>query len=199
MIDAYKKYWKQYSDFSGRSTRSDFWWAFLCNALISLPFVLIFYVTFILTLFRIFGEMAYYGNDYEPTADHIVSLFAPGLTVMGFVYLFLIVFSLATLVPNLAIAVRRLRDAGFHWGFIFLNLVPFGAVALLVMYCLPTKLPDYYYQPNASFTNQNPYHQDQPTGTGFNQSNPYQNPNQTNSQSTGFAEGQDQTNQPPQN
>lgn len=142
MIDAYKKYWKQYSDFSGRSTRSDFWWAFLCNTLISLPFVLIFYVAGILTLFRILGDAAYYGNDYEPTAEQIFSLLAPGFTVMGFVYLFLIVFFLATLVPNLAIAIRRLRDAGFHWGFIFLNFVPFGAIALLVMYCLPTKLPE---------------------------------------------------------
>jgi len=28
MFAAYKKFWTHYADFSGRSSRSDFWWAF---------------------------------------------------------------------------------------------------------------------------------------------------------------------------
>jgi len=34
MIEAYKKYWRQYADFKGRTSRADFWWAFLANCLV---------------------------------------------------------------------------------------------------------------------------------------------------------------------
>ena len=34
MIDAYKKFWKGYVDFTGRSTRSEFWWPILCHFLV---------------------------------------------------------------------------------------------------------------------------------------------------------------------
>ena len=45
-----------------------------------------------------------------------------GLAV--FIMFLLVIYWLATIVPNLAIAVRRLRDAGFHWAFIFLGVGP---------------------------------------------------------------------------
>ena len=35
MIEAYKKFWEGYVDFEGRSTRSDYWFAYLVNALIT--------------------------------------------------------------------------------------------------------------------------------------------------------------------
>ena len=46
MIEAYKKFWKGYVDFEGRSTRSDYWFAYLANMLT----VIAFYV-----LLAIFG------------------------------------------------------------------------------------------------------------------------------------------------
>lgn len=50
--------------------------------------------------------------------------------------------SLALLVPGLAVTVRRLRDAGFHWAFIFLALVPLaGSIALIVLLAQPSKHP----------------------------------------------------------
>lgn len=47
--------------------------------------------------------------------------------------------TLAVIVPNLAVSVRRLRDAGYHWALMFLMLVPFGSIALLVLWCQPTR------------------------------------------------------------
>lgn len=48
--------------------------------------------------------------------------------------------SLATLLPSLAVGVRRLRDAGYAWGFMFLALIPIvGAIVLIVMLCQPSK------------------------------------------------------------
>ena len=42
--------------------------------------------------------------------------------------------------PSLAVKVRRLRDAGFHWAFIFLHFVPMvGRLALLVLLAMPSK------------------------------------------------------------
>ena len=41
--------------------------------------------------------------------------------------------------PSLAVKVRRLRDAGLHWAFIFLHFVPMGGIALLVLLAMPTK------------------------------------------------------------
>ena len=36
-------------------------------------------------------------------------------------------------------SVRRVRDAGFHWAFIFLRFVPMGGIALLILHAMPTK------------------------------------------------------------
>ena len=50
------------------------------------------------------------------------------------------IFGLAILIPSLAMGVRRLRDGGFTPWLILLALIPFlGWLALLVLYCLPSK------------------------------------------------------------
>jgi uncharacterized membrane protein YhaH (DUF805 family) len=49
------------------------------------------------------------------------------------------VYSLATLIPTLSIAVRRLRDAGKGWGWLFINLVPLvGWIIFIIMLCKPS-------------------------------------------------------------
>lgn len=46
------------------------------------------------------------------------------------------IFSLVTLIPELALNIRRLRDAGKAWGWIFINLVPLvGQIIYLVFLC----------------------------------------------------------------
>ena len=45
-------------------------------------------------------------------------------------------YSLATLIPGIAICVRRLRDSGRAWGWIFISLVPLvGWIILVIMLC----------------------------------------------------------------
>ena len=41
MIDAYKKFWKGYVDFTGRSTRSEYWWPVLCHILVMIYFLVL--------------------------------------------------------------------------------------------------------------------------------------------------------------
>ena len=47
---------------------------------------------------------------------------------------------IAVLLPNLAVAVRRLRDAGYGWGHLFWILVPIaGIFVLITLWVQPTK------------------------------------------------------------
>ena len=60
------------------------------------------------------------------------------LSLIGVEVLFS-VYSLATLIPTLSIAVRRLRDAGKGWGWLLITLVPMvGWIIFLVMMCKPS-------------------------------------------------------------
>ena len=52
---------------------------------------------------------------------------------------FYIIFYLVIFLPSIALRVRRLRDAGFHWAFIFLAFAPMGGFILLVLLAMPTK------------------------------------------------------------
>ena len=127
MFSAYKKFWTRYADFSGRSSRSDFWWVVLCNFLITLPFSLIALFGFLIPLF---SEVYYAGlYGYEPDFSGAMA----GAGFAAFIMFLLAIYGLATIVPHLAITVRRLRDAGFHWAFIFLGVGPLIASFIPVL------------------------------------------------------------------
>jgi len=52
------------------------------------------------------------------------------------------VWSLAVLLPSLAMMVRRLRDAGKHWALLFLLFIPIaGLIIVIVLLCKPS-IPD---------------------------------------------------------
>ena len=57
-----------------------------------------------------------------------------------FLFIFF-VYGVAAVLPCIAIAVRRLRDAGYHWAYIFIPLIPFvGIFILIFLLCQPTKV-----------------------------------------------------------
>jgi len=120
MIEAYKKFWKGYVDFEGRSTRSDYWFAYLANMLT----VIAFYV-----LLAIFGGIA------SATESSF-------LAVISFIILFIFfAFGIAAILPGIAVTVRRLRDAGYNWPYIFIPLIPFvGIFIFIFLLCQPTKV-----------------------------------------------------------
>ena len=125
MINAYKNFFKNYAEFTGRSTRPDFWWVWLGNLILSIPFwIIYFYILYLST------AMA----SVSDSASEAAFMF------FGLVAIIYAVFYLAILVPTIALSVRRLRDAGFHWAFIFLHFVPMvGRFALLVLLAMPSK------------------------------------------------------------
>ena len=119
MIEAYKKFWKGYVDFTGRSTPSDLWSAYLAHLLI-----------------------VFAGNWLEAVFESMVDEISSGLFAISFIlFLIIIVFCIAAVLPCIAIAVRRLRDAGYNWPYIFIPLIPFvGIFILIFLLCQPTKV-----------------------------------------------------------
>ena len=116
MINAYKSFFKGYVDFTGRSKRSEYWWIWLTNMILLVPFYSAY-----------FKALA---NPRNETA----------LMALGGIAIIYMIFGLALFLPGLALTVRRLRDAGFHWALIFVILIPIvGPLALLVLLAMPTK------------------------------------------------------------
>ena len=124
MINAYKNFFKNYAEFTGRSTRPDFWWVWLGNFILSIPFWIIYFYTVFLSAVM---------DSVSDSASEATFM------VLGLVVIIYAIFYLAILVPTLALSVRRLRDAGFHWAFIFLRFAPMGGIALLILFAMPTK------------------------------------------------------------
>ncbi len=106
----YIAYWTNYFNFSGRTTRTGYWMAWLFNCIVSL---LLGFVTGLI-----------------PKLAFVTTIF-----------------SVACIIPGLAIAIRRLRDAGKGWGWIFINCVPLvGSIIFLVLLCQPSVAPPQRYE-----------------------------------------------------
>ena len=118
MIEAYKKFWKGYVDFTGRSTPSDYWFAYSAH-------VLIFFAYYLLD--AVFQRMAV--DELSLLTNEVIFL------------LIFFAYGVATVLPGIAITVRRLRDAGYNWLYIFIPLIPFvGIFILIFLLCQPTEV-----------------------------------------------------------
>ncbi|MBU0453491.1 DUF805 domain-containing protein [Streptococcus oralis] len=111
MLSAIRSFFKGYANFSGRSNRPEFWWVWLLNMVIFLP--------------------AYYSLFTGVESDKAIRNIA--------VFSMCIILFIVEFVPLLALIVRRLRDVGIHWAYIFIVLVPLGAITLLVMLAMPSQ------------------------------------------------------------
>jgi len=105
----YLKVLKQYADFSGRARRKEYWMFTL--------FALIFFIVAAIldnvlgTTFKIQGQSLGYGWLY-------------------------LILGIATILPALAVAVRRLHDVGKSGWWYFIAFIPIvGGIILLVWFC----------------------------------------------------------------
>ena len=118
MFKAYKKYWMGYFDFIGRSTRSEYWLAVLANTIVT---IILFSILIVVIVF-----------DSPDSPYHVI------LTLL---YLLVMTYFPASFIPSIALQVRRLRDAGYHWALIFLRFAfVIGGIVLLILFCQPTKV-----------------------------------------------------------
>ena len=117
---AVTRFFTRYTTFSGRASRSEYWWVALFN-------FLVLTVASILAALAGAGRTDEFGNPADPGPF--------GILVGVLVTLYL----LAVLVPSLALNARRLHDAGFSGWLQLVAFVPFiGALAMFVLTLLPS-------------------------------------------------------------
>ena len=117
IVDAIKLFFKNYANFSGRSTRSEFWWA-------QLAITCFYFVVFIIITIA--------GGISEATSGG-------GDIILGLFALIIMVGSLGLVIPCLSLAVRRLHDVGKSGMFYFISFIPYvGSIILIIFYAMPS-------------------------------------------------------------
>lgn len=101
-VEAVKRVFKKYAVFTGRASRSEYWWWFLASGLASAVL-----------------------NSISPT---VVNGQTTGSSALGGLWF------LATVVPSLAVAARRLHDVNLSAWLLLLAIIPvLGWIALIVI------------------------------------------------------------------
>lgn len=160
MISAIKSFYKNYFNFSGRSTRSEYWYFMLANIIIA------FILGFIMGI-----GVALDGGDKG------VFTF-----IFGIPYA---IYLLSIIIPSYALLVRRFHDIGKSgWWILICILLNFicgiGSIIMLVFCCMDS-VPDNQYGPNPKTMNFNPYGNpnngmyNQYNNNPYNQNGPYNN------------------------
>ncbi|MFT4167348.1 MAG: DUF805 domain-containing protein [Microlunatus sp.] len=145
-IPAVKRAFQKYATFDGRASRGEYWWWVLANSIV----VLVFYGW---AMVVIATATAAQRSEFPPGA-----IFP--LVILG-------LWALATLVPNIAITIRRLHDAGYSGWFYLFNIVGLGIVTtvLCIMATSPNAAqygppaPEGYYPQQQGFMPPDPYAQ----------------------------------------
>ena len=92
-IEAFTTAWQKSFNYSGKATRSEYWWFVLLNTIVS--FVL-----------------------------YLITAAVAAATENGTLAILVVLYSFAQIFPSLAVSVRRLRDSGKEWVWLFINFVP---------------------------------------------------------------------------
>ena len=123
MIESYISAWKRPFDFKGRSTRKEYWHFVILNSIIfsiSLIFILI-------------------GLSNGPNSFGISPFISIALYTISLVVLMLFFGSIWIALP---LTVRRIRDVGMSWKWIFFASLPYiGGVFVLIFLTRPSLLP----------------------------------------------------------
>ncbi|HEY5368933.1 MAG TPA: DUF805 domain-containing protein [Hanamia sp.] len=117
---------RNYATFTGRARRSEYWYFVLFSFIFSIVASL---------LDRLIG-------------DTFTMNLATGPTSLGYGYIYLL-YSLAVLIPSLAVGVRRLHDVGKSGWFFFIVLIPLiGAIWILILFFTDSQVGPNKYGPN---------------------------------------------------
>lgn len=130
LISAYKSMFKKYAQFSGRSRRSEYWYAMFMNTIIIFVFELIMLVPITKGII----------NNNLSTGETI-------FTMAGWLIFFL--YYLAILIPSLSMTVRRLHDIGKSAWWLLIGFIPYiGSIILFIFSVLDSQPGANKYGPN---------------------------------------------------
>lgn len=121
----YLKALRNYANFDGRARRKEYW------------FFYIFQLIALMALSLIASIIG--GITGDPESAVVLAI------VFSFVYM------LVTLIPNLAVSVRRLHDTGHSGFWLLLGLIPMGNLVLLVFMCIDSSRGDNDYGPSPKY------------------------------------------------
>lgn len=116
IVEAVKSAARRTFDYSGRSSRSEYWW-----------FVLVFFLMFFgptLILFLIRG-----GDAFEPQVEPVGAV----NWIVGVISMLL---QVAMMVMGLSLGVRRLHDSNKRGWWLLIFFAPLGLVIFIVLMCL---------------------------------------------------------------
>lgn len=133
---AIKAVFRKYATFTGRAGRPEFWWWFVFVAVLGgvlSTLAVIFFSTGL--------SQAVANGDYtEIPGTGQAQVNTNALMIIGFIFWGIAgLFSLAVLVPTIAVGARRLHDANFSAWFLLLYLVPIGNLVLLFLWAQAPK------------------------------------------------------------
>lgn len=112
---AIARFYRKYATFSGRASRSEYWWVQLMWLLSWVPLI----VAFVIDRSQ--------GHTSEPGP------------VFGIVAVLWVLWAVGSIVPQIALFVRRMHDANLSGLLVLLHLIPtIGAIVGIILAALPT-------------------------------------------------------------
>ena len=120
--DAVRRFFKKYATFTGRASRSEYWWWYLVSIVIAI----------------VFNILSFGTGGYGLQID---GGYAPPRALSIVVWVIWGIWALATIVPGLALTVRRLHDTDHSGWWILIGLVPLVGPIVLLVFLLSAPVP----------------------------------------------------------
>ncbi|MET4156461.1 DUF805 domain-containing protein [Agromyces sp. PvR057] len=126
------RFFRSYARFSGRASRSEFWWATLFQSILG------FVLGILLGIALMFGLMAVFAAAVQGNSEDLGAFGVPTWTwnltlAIGGPILIAVVLSLPLLLPSIAVTVRRLHDTNRSGWWYLLSLIPVGSWVVLAL------------------------------------------------------------------
>ena len=127
MFKSYLTAWKKAFRFQGRSTRKDYWFFQLISFLITLLFLLLNVIQNVLITYSFSFD-----NDFFQILSNLITIlsFIPAIIILGSIWV------------ALPLTVRRIRDVGMKWQWIFLVSIPYIGVIFILIFLTRTSVID---------------------------------------------------------
>ncbi|ANJ25570.1 DUF805 domain-containing protein [Agromyces aureus] len=125
------RFFRNYARFSGRASRSEFWWAYLFQSIIGFVLGTLLGIVLMIAMLAVFAS-AVQGNTETLGAFGIPQVTIDVVVAIGVPTIVSLVLLLPLLVPSIAVTVRRLHDTNRSGWWYLLSLVPVGGYVVLV-------------------------------------------------------------------
>jgi len=119
-FESIKTVFRKYAEFGGRASRPEFWW---------------------FTLFTVLVSAALNSLTFTAINPRMFEVTTTASSFTGFVS-FAGAWSIAVLLPSLAVAVRRLRDTGREWTELLWILLPIAGLIVLIVRLTEPSIPE---------------------------------------------------------